>query len=441
MAVATASVLFVSCDNDSGIEQPDVVVPANASATALTVSLSAKINGVSNTDMAFGKGGVLFCKKNDNAESIFKSWKDGVEEPEGCQVFQGGRVAGGEFNGTIKNLYPDTEYNYCIFFKNKDNSMREISDVMTFRTAALVPEYHSFSVGGIRMFSALVEGVQKINATDFNNCTWGIMVSDSENGKLEDSKSVSFGESDQNIALNFNVRYLSPGTDYWYCTYIKYSTYDNLEHVQYGARTKFTTRDDKDWGVDMGLPSGLLWARCNLGIEDFENAYENIFYDPFYCYWGSMKNPITDDDEAYEYWDAKTHSYINIGNNIEGTKYDIAHVMMGGKWRLPTKADVQELITYCKVGSLQEKVYYYSTEDYSIRYYTSCVPVTGPNGKGFSTNGSGIWTGTMSEDGVHPYCAYCGYNAVNDSAFFVLCDTLPRDVYLTVRPVWDPNME
>ena len=441
VAVAMATVLFLSCEKDVELEYPDVVIPGSSSATSFTVSLSAKIDGVSSTDLAFGKGGVIYCKKNDNAESLFRSWKDGNDEPEGCYIDQGGRIAGGEFNGTLKNLYPDTEYNYCIFFKNKDNSIREISPVLTFRTTPLTPEYRSFGVSSIRMFSANVAGRVILNNTDKSCSEWGLLVSDTEDGKLDNClKTVSYEEVEEGAILHLTTNYLSPSTDYWYRSYIKYTTFDKKENVFYGPEYKFTTVNDEGWAVDLGLPSGILWGQAYLGIQSFDSAYDLLFTDIFASYWGSTRNPRAS-DEKYEHWDAKTQSFINIGNNIEGTQYDLVHAVMGGKWRLPTKAEVEELIQYCTLRAPQETMLYYTTEDYNIRLYANYMSITGPNGKSLTCYGSAIWTGTMSENGINPYCAYVDYIAENDSSFIVLRNDVPRDEMLAFRPVWDPNLE
>ncbi|MBP5365891.1 MAG: hypothetical protein J6Y82_08205 [Bacteroidales bacterium] len=38
--------------------------------------------------------------------------------------------------------------------------------------------------------------------------------------------------------------------------------------------------------IDLGLPSGTLWATCNIGAS-FPEAYGNYFY------WGEMEPPYT----------------------------------------------------------------------------------------------------------------------------------------------------
>lgn len=74
--------------------------------------------------------------------------------------------------------------------------------------------------------------------------------------------------------------------------------------------------------IDLGLPSGLMWARCNLGT-----MYEAGIGD--YYRWGSITP-----DGAY---DTQSSGTLPL-------EKDAAHVNMGGDWRMPTKEECQELI-------------------------------------------------------------------------------------------------
>ena len=40
-------------------------------------------------------------------------------------------------------------------------------------------------------------------------------------------------------------------------------------------------------------------------------------------------------------------SYIDIGMDIKGTDYEVAHVSWGGNWRMPTYAELSELRDKC----------------------------------------------------------------------------------------------
>ena len=100
--------------------------------------------------------------------------------------------------------------------------------------------------------------------------------------------------------------------------------------------------------VDLGLPSGLKWAKCNVGAKT-ETGYG-------YCFqWGDIEDKTNSDCgwESYKYGDGSNFSKYNTGNNGYGgtidnkTTLDIeddaAAQIMGSDWRMPTQDELQEL--------------------------------------------------------------------------------------------------
>lgn len=104
--------------------------------------------------------------------------------------------------------------------------------------------------------------------------------------------------------------------------------------------------DNYMW-VDLGLPSGLKWATCNVGAE---NPWD---YGDYFA-WGE-----TTPKSVYSwstYLDGRITYYSDCGTdkdllrgitNIKGTQYDAARANMGGSWRMPTNVEQQELIDNC----------------------------------------------------------------------------------------------
>ena len=84
--------------------------------------------------------------------------------------------------------------------------------------------------------------------------------------------------------------------------------------------------------VDLGL--SVKWATCNVG------ALSPSDYGGYYA-WGETGTKSHYTEETYKY------NRKNIGENISGTQYDVALVNWGNTWRLPTKAEFQELIDQC----------------------------------------------------------------------------------------------
>lgn len=86
--------------------------------------------------------------------------------------------------------------------------------------------------------------------------------------------------------------------------------------------------------VDFGLPSGVKWATCHIGAassEEYGTEYK----------WGAL-NPASDREKGRTSLDGK-----QIGSIGGNSKYDVAKALWGSTWRLPTKAEVQELLDNC----------------------------------------------------------------------------------------------
>ena len=110
--------------------------------------------------------------------------------------------------------------------------------------------------------------------------------------------------------------------------------------------TEFVANFEEFEYVDLGLPSGLKWATCNVGATTPEE------YGDYFA-WGET--------EPNDYYDWCTYKYCN-GSSTTMTKYctypdygtvdnkttleltdDAARVNWGGKWRMPTRAEQDEL--------------------------------------------------------------------------------------------------
>ncbi len=101
--------------------------------------------------------------------------------------------------------------------------------------------------------------------------------------------------------------------------------------------------------VDLGLPSGLLWATCNVGAENPED------YGNYYA-WGETTTKSNYSWSTYKYgsnYDAltkyNTDSYYGTVDNktVLDLADDAAHVNWGGAWRMPTEEEIGELVNNC----------------------------------------------------------------------------------------------
>lgn len=111
--------------------------------------------------------------------------------------------------------------------------------------------------------------------------------------------------------------------------------------------------------IDLGLPSGKKWACCNVDASSPEELGD-------YYAWGETVTKSQYNHETYQFYiesitsqngDWPVPIYTNIGEDISGTNYDVAHVKWGKGWRMPTMEEMKELIDNCssKWFSINEK--------------------------------------------------------------------------------------
>jgi len=91
--------------------------------------------------------------------------------------------------------------------------------------------------------------------------------------------------------------------------------------------------------VDLGLPSGLQWAKKNVGA----GAPEQYGY---YYAWGEKENKKSYECMNYEFYKAKNSTCSNLGN-LSGTENDVAFKTWSDGWRMPTQAEMKELVENC----------------------------------------------------------------------------------------------
>ena len=97
--------------------------------------------------------------------------------------------------------------------------------------------------------------------------------------------------------------------------------------------------------VDLGLPSGNLWATCNLGAQDSTGIGD-------YYAWGELTTKTSYTNATYQYQDwYGTQAYVYLGDEISGTQYDVAKHIYGGDWRFPTAEEAREY-PWCIIGTV-----------------------------------------------------------------------------------------
>jgi len=132
--------------------------------------------------------------------------------------------------------------------------------------------------------------------------------------------------------------------------------------------------------VDLGLPSGTLWATCNVGANSPEE------YGDYFA-WGETAPKDVYNWETYKWCNGSStsitkycsnSSYGTVDNKTElESEDDAAYVNWGPSWRMPTREQQRELVDNCSWTWTQQN---------SVNGYL----VTGPNGKSIFLPAAGI---------------------------------------------------
>ena len=90
--------------------------------------------------------------------------------------------------------------------------------------------------------------------------------------------------------------------------------------------------------IDLGLPSGTIWAGWNIGATKAE--------DPGGLYaWGE-----TETHKTFTHYFDDSYSKYTLAKGktaLIGSDDDVAHATWGNGWRMPSRKEVDELITHC----------------------------------------------------------------------------------------------
>lgn len=139
--------------------------------------------------------------------------------------------------------------------------------------------------------------------------------------------------------------------------------------------------------IDLGLPSGLKWAKCNLGAETAGDA-------GLYFAWGETTGFENGSGHVF---DNATYTARDISANLTLAQ-DAANVLLGGNWRMPTKEDNLELCANCFA---EWTTNYDGTGKAGVIFYSTTSNATG---KGYY-KGESAWkrlNGTSYTDASQP---------------------------------------
>lgn len=199
----------------------------------------------------------------------------------------------------------------------------------------------------------------------------------------------------------------------------------------YSAENTEVTEFEGHEYVDLGLPSGNLWATCNMGATQPEqsgscyawgetstkSSYSWSTYSGYTASW-IEKAPL--DGDGFPIGEDIQHpaQYPDYGLDICGSTHDAATANWGGYWHMPTDVDIQELLDNCTWTS-------------TTKNGVSGYKVTGTSGNWIFIPNSSLWTSTLYSRGSEDYAKYLYGNSLSSTS---------RYYGYYVRPVYNPDV-
>ena len=314
--------------------------------------------------------GVLGKLKTDETKTIFfpaTGYREGEADPaeETKGYYWTGIIAGTSGENTKKAKYMGFADGSAPAIANE---LRYMGLAIRPVTDPLAPAKVPTSIANVTMNSITASSAKVV------------VTLDGDLDDIQDNVVVSYGTSENNLnqsktgskatTITINLSGLTQNTTYYLKVTVPKTAGGQLE----SSVLSITTIKDDGFPVpeyvDLGLPSGTLWAKWNMGSKgalhvptDKTKVYY-VFGEP---------DPTNHSGAAKDHPFYKS-SYSAGTYDIGGTEYDIATVMWGPEWRTPTGKQFQEL---SKNKNLTWTFGTFSEDGYSCVAYKVTSKITG----------------------------------------------------------------
>jgi uncharacterized protein (TIGR02145 family) len=253
------------------------------------------------------------------------------------------------FSLTLSDLQTNTTYYYRAYVKTDDGTIE--SEIGQFQIMGMIQEFAVYTQDPYNVTASWATLSGYVTSTDgVESCGFILNM-----GTYNDTLTV---ESFDGGNFSYQLTNLTPSTTYSCQAFAIRSGW------VFGEEVSFFTTDlvyhptggfNGHGYVDLGLPSGLMWAYTNIGADE-SAPYD---YGSYYA-WGETETKETYDWSTYHYCNGSEMtltkycndgSYGNEGYTDELTTLeaedDAATTNWGDGWRMPTIDDFQELVDNC----------------------------------------------------------------------------------------------
>lgn len=253
----------------------------------------------------------------------------------------------GDFTVTLNDLSAGTSYYYCAFAEVDGKYYYGATNMFT--TDRVQISVTIDDARNVEDTKAYLNANLTFNIDITKKYTVGFFIATS--GTPSNSNCIfEYRWEVENKILGFGVEFneLSANTTYYYRAFVLYDNvyyYSDTKSFKTKSASGYTSCPDSNHPhmIDLGLPSGTLWACCNVG------ASMPGYFGSFFAW--------RDTEPKSEYrWESYNHAFVqsadgnylwNSPSNIAGTSEDAATANWGAPWQMPTKEQFEELIKNC----------------------------------------------------------------------------------------------
>lgn len=351
--LCVASVCIISlfaCKDDEVTknESKNGVVNGEVSKSAFTITVNSSFSGLTFNERTYGSFGVFYCEYGKGSDDSFEAWEKGGKIESADIIMKYGDIlkAGDCMEMHLEGLKPNTEYLVCTFFES-ESGRRMIGRSERVKTNEFKVSLKNTGAVSPKYFTAtLSANVSGLDPEDCKFCSIGFVCSTEANPTIENG--MVFRDVNEKVAnkdYSLRAKGLDVLTEYHYVPYLVVNT---INSYYYGDDKTFSTLDYEENAVDLG--TGILVSRYFLGAES-EDEYGDLYR------WGEV-TPVKS-GIPYALFDANTLNYVELNvSNISGTEYDAVKKRIGGKWRMPTAAEMDSIMKVCDFLPVRNKDIY-----------------------------------------------------------------------------------
>ena len=324
----------------------------------------------------------------------------------------------GTFTSNLTNLTENTTYYVRAYAINEKRTSYGEEKSFTTLVNESMPVVTTNEITDITQTTATCGGTVTSDG-GANVTARGVCWSTSQNPTISNSHTT---DGNGTGSFTSNITGLTANTTYYVRAYAT-----NEKGTSYGEQKSFETLNYEY--VDLGLPSGLKWATCNVGASSPDD------YGDYFA-WGE-----TETKSEYTIGNSLTYGlgiselqsqgYIDGSGNLTPS-HDAATANWGGRWRMPTRAEYWELLNNCTwTWTTQNGVNGYKVTSKTNGNYIFLPAAGWRNGSSHDSAGKSGWYWGSTPDGSNANAS----SGLDFTSLFQGVNSYFRDGGQSVRPV------